>query len=407
MKRAILHIDGDGFFASVEIALNPKLKGLPVVTGQERGIATAMSPEAKRLGIHRGMPVFQIKKLYPEVVIVNSNYHHYGIFAQRMYDIVRRFSDRVEEYSIDECFADLTGLERPGVSYTDIARAVKTTLRDELGMTFSTGLAQTKVLAKVASKTQKPDGFTVIEEEDIGRFLEKMPVGKVWGIGPATSLHLFKLGVKTALEFAERPERWVMANLSRQHLEIWRELRGHALYQVHSGEEDEQKSIQSTRTFSPASMDESLILSELSRNVENASIRARSLRLEARRIYYFLKTQEFRYHRMEIPLSTTLQAPSAIFDEISKTFDAVYEPGVLYRATGVTLSGLIPEGRSQTSLFGEGVEKRWDEVFKAVDKIDRRYGQHTVVLGSSLKANTKRGQKPHKHLIIPFMGETL
>src|SRR3954470_12144212 len=143
MAKIILHLDGDGFFASCEVALNPKLKGLPVVTGQERGIATAMTPEAKALGIHRGMPVFQIRKLYPEAIVVQSNYHNYGIFAQRMYDIVRRFTDRVEEYSIDECFADITGLERhergQEVTYEQIARSIKDTLYRELGMTFSVG----------------------------------------------------------------------------------------------------------------------------------------------------------------------------------------------------------------------------------------------------------------------------
>src|SRR6185369_6203305 len=101
----ILHIDGDYFFASCEISLNPSLRGKPVVTGQERGIATSMSPEAKALGVHRGMPVFKIRKEFPQVIITTSNYKNYGIFAQRMYDIVRRYSPLVEEYSIDECFA--------------------------------------------------------------------------------------------------------------------------------------------------------------------------------------------------------------------------------------------------------------------------------------------------------------
>lgn len=190
MKRAIIHIDGDGFFASCEIALNPKLKGKAVVTGRERGIATAMSQEAKTLGIFRGMPIFKIKKLYPEAVVVESNYHHYGMFAQRMYDIVRRYTDLVEEYSIDECFADITGLEKKGVTYTDIARSIKDTLKNELGMTFSLGLGPTKVIAKVASKWNKPDGFSVITSEEIPNFLKDLQVGKVWGIGPQTSLAL-------------------------------------------------------------------------------------------------------------------------------------------------------------------------------------------------------------------------
>ncbi|MBX4195856.1 DNA polymerase IV [Candidatus Parcubacteria bacterium] len=407
MKRAIVHIDGDGFFASCEIALNPKLKGKPVVTGQERGIATAMSPEAKRLGIHRGMPVYQIKKLYPEVIVVNSNYHTYGMFAQRMYDIVRRFTDRVEEYSIDECFADITGLERENLSYEDIARSIKETLNRELGMTFSLGLAPTKVVAKVASKYQKPDGFTVIEPSEIPDFLRDIQIGQVWGIGPATSLSLYKYGIKTALDLAERPLRWVDENLARPHVEIWHELRGTPVYGVRSEHEDDQKSLQATRTFTPPTTDEAHILSELSRNVEHAAGKARSHGLVAKRIYYFLKTQEFRYHRMEIPLAAALQAPNEILNEIRKTFDAVYQPGVLYRATGVTLAGLVPQNMAQSDLFGEVVKKqKWNEVFNTVDNIDRRYGTHTVTLASSLSANRARHQRPHKHLIIPFMGET-
>lgn len=416
-QKAIVHVDGDGFFASCEIALNPRIRGLPVVTGQERGIATAMSPEAKKLGIHRGMPVFQIRKLYPEAIVVNSNYHTYGMFAQRMYDIVRRFTDRVEEYSIDECFADITDLEREGVSYVDIARSIKESLQRELGMTFSLGLGPTKVIAKVASKWNKPDGFTIIEPNEIPEFLSGLQVGKVWGIGPATSLDLLKHGVRTALEFAERPRAWVEANTNRHVVEIWHELRGTPVYSVREGAEDDQKSIQSTRTFTPPSTDEHLILSELSRNVEHACAKARTHGLVAKRIHYFLKTQEFRYHRMEIPLTAALQAPNQIFDEIMKTFDSVYEPGAIYRATGVTLASLIPERFDQEGLFDRGtcppgpaggvVEKqKWNSVWNVVDTIDRRYGSSTVVLASSLSANKRRGQKPHKHLIIPIMGET-
>lgn len=406
--RAIIHVDGDGFFASCEIALNPKLKGKPVVTGAERGIATAMSPEAKRLGVSRGMPVFQIRKLFPEVVVVNSDYHRYSIFAQRMYDIVRRFSDRVEEYSIDECFADITDLERSDLSYADIAKTIKETLERELGMTFSIGLAPTKVLAKVASKWSKPNGFTVIEPASIPNFLRELPVGKVWGIGPSTSLELLRHGVRTAHEFVEKPKVWVEERFSRPCVEIWHELRGELVYEAHYEEGDPQKSIQATRTFSPASSDENLLLSELSRNVEQAASRARLHGLAAKRLYYFLKTQEFRYHRMEIPLNSATQSPTAIFDEIMKTFDAVYKPGIFYRATGITLANLVPTKLLQKDLFGEVVKnQRKSDIFNTVDEIDRRYGSRTISLASSLKSNTNRKSHPKKHLIIPFMGETL
>ncbi|MHB1330655.1 MAG: DNA polymerase Y family protein, partial [Minisyncoccota bacterium] len=374
----------------------------------ERGIATAMSPEAKKLGIHRGMPVFQIKKLYPEAIIVNSNYKNYGIFAQRMYDIVRRFTDRVEEYSIDECFADITDLERPGVSYADIARSIKETLYAELGITFSLGLAPTKVIAKIASKWNKPNGLTIVEPLDIPSFLKELQIGKVWGIGPSTSSEMQRLGIRTALELAAKPINWIEENLSKPYIETWHELRGTSVYRVHSESEDDQKSVQATRTFTPPTTDRNLLLSELSRNVENATSKIRTHRLSARRIYFFLKTQEFRYHRFEIPLTVALQSPTDIFSEIKQRFDSIYEFNTPYRATGVTLSGLIPESASQNDLFGEVVQKqRWNDIWNIVDKIDRRFGSRTVTIGSSMKANKKREQKPQKHLIIPFMGETL
>src|ERR1035437_10757246 len=102
--RTILHVDGDSFFTSCEVSLDVSLRGKAVVTGHERGIATAMSKEAKALGVVRGMPIFQIKKEFPQITIVNSNYFAYGLFAERMYNIVRRYTPFVEEYSIDECF---------------------------------------------------------------------------------------------------------------------------------------------------------------------------------------------------------------------------------------------------------------------------------------------------------------
>ena len=167
-SRAIAHIDGDAFFASVEQAMDPRLRGRPVVTGKERGIASSMSYEAKARGVTRGMPLFDIRRLCPECVIVPSDYETYSLFSVRMFDIVRRYTADVEEYSIDECFADLTGLRRSlKMGYREMAERIKADLDTELGMTFSVGLAPTKVLAKMASKWKKPSGLTVISSRHI------------------------------------------------------------------------------------------------------------------------------------------------------------------------------------------------------------------------------------------------
>ena len=160
-------MDGDAFFVGVEMAKNPKLKNKPVVTGEERGIVSALSYEAKALGIVRGMPIFKVKKDFPQVIVVPGDYKSYARYSSLMFDIVRRYADDVEEYSIDECFADLTGLDKPlKMSYKEIAERIKKEINEELDLSVSIGIAPTKVLAKVASKWVKPNGLTIIE---IGR----------------------------------------------------------------------------------------------------------------------------------------------------------------------------------------------------------------------------------------------
>ena len=118
-------MDGDAFFVGVEVAKNPKLKGKPVVTGEERGIVSALSYEAKAIGIVRGMSIYKVKKDFPSVIVVPGDYAAYAKYSSMMFDIVRRYADDVEEYSIDECFADLTGLDRPlKMTYKEIAKVM-------------------------------------------------------------------------------------------------------------------------------------------------------------------------------------------------------------------------------------------------------------------------------------------
>src|SRR5262245_55388024 len=220
--RAVVHIDGDAFFASCEQARDPKLQGRPVVTGKERGIAASMSYEAKARGVIRGMRLADIRQVCPEAVILPSDYETYSILSKRLFSIVRRYTPDVEEYSIDECFADLTGLQRPlRMSYQTIAAKIQRDLKTELGFTFSLGLAPTKVLAKVGSKWNKPAGLTIIPGRQAHLFLAELPVDKVWGIGHQTTALLAKYGIRTALQYAQRDEGWVRAHFTKPFYEIW------------------------------------------------------------------------------------------------------------------------------------------------------------------------------------------
>src|SRR5262245_26591801 len=208
--RAVIHIDGDAFFASCEQSRDPALQGKPVITGKERGIAASMSYEAKARGVTRGMRISEVKRICPDAKILPSDYETYSLLSKRLFAIVRRVTPDVEEYSIDECFADLTGLRRPlRMSYPQMALKIKHELDTELGFTFSVGLAPNKVLAKIGSKWKKPSGFTSIAGRDIHLFLKDVPVGKVWGIGENTAALLNKQGVYSELDFARKDELWV------------------------------------------------------------------------------------------------------------------------------------------------------------------------------------------------------
>jgi DNA polymerase-4/DNA polymerase V len=294
--RAIVHIDGDAFFASCEQAKNPKLRGKPVVTGKERGITASMSYEAKARGVTRGMTLRQVRAVCPEAIILPSDYETYSLLSVRMYAIVRRYTADVEEYSIDECFADLTGLRRPlRMSYPEMASRIKHDLDTELGFTFSVGLAPNKVLAKIGSKWQKPSGLTVIRGREIHRFLAELPLDKVWGIGEQTTAYLQKYRIRTALELARTSETWVRQHLTKPFVQIWQELNGQAILPIETAPKTSYASIQKVRTFTPPSNDEAYVFGH-----ENACAKARRYDLAAKSAIVFVRTQDYRSMGIEI-----------------------------------------------------------------------------------------------------------
>jgi DNA polymerase IV len=423
--RAMLHIDADAFFASCEQAVNPKLKGRPVVTGKERGIAAAVSYEAKARGVKRGMTIGDIKALCPDVIYLPSDYETYSLYSQRMFAIVRRYTPDVEEYSVDECFCDLTGLRRPlRMSYETMAARIKADLEHDLGLTFSVGLAPTKVVAKLASKWHKPAGFTIISGKDLHLYLARVPIGEVWGIGPQTTAHLQRFGIVTALDFARKDELWVRTKVTKPHVDIWHELRGTAVLPLALGETHAYQSISKAKTFTPPTSDRHLLLAQLSKNVENACAKARRHALEARRVSFFLRTQDFRHTGYELRLTRPTNVPSAIVPLINDHLDAVYCPDTRYRCTGIVLCDLWGEGGTQLDLFGEVLRaERARRLFDAIDGLDAKYGKHTVFLGSSFSAMQGQphtgdraelprrqrlllpGENERQRLGIPFLGD--
>ncbi|HBH86137.1 MAG TPA: DNA polymerase IV [Syntrophaceae bacterium] len=419
--RAIIHIDGDAFFTSCEEAIHPELKGKPIITGGERGIVACASYAAKGLGIKRGVPLHQAKALCPEIVILPSDYETYSLFSRRMFTIIRRFTPQVEEYSIDEAFADITGMRRAlHASYETITSRIKKEIELELGIGVSVGLSITKVLAKVASKHRKPDGFTVIPGRLIARYLQDLPAEKIWGIGHATTSYLNKMGVRTALEFASLPEKTVKERFTKPGVEVWRELRGESVYPVMPEEKSTYASISKMKTFSPPTTDREYLYAHLLRNLESACIKARRYVLAPRKIIPLLKKNNFDTAGTEVKLTRPSVYPLELSPLLQELFDQLYNEKELYRATGIILLDLVPDTPVQYSLFENPVKaEKIRQLYEAADTLGGKYGKHTLHLGGShpieVLGKGKRGaptvreqtrlygETKRKHLGLPIL----
>lgn len=389
--RAIAHLDADAFFASVEQALEPSLRGKPVVTGQERGIIACANYEAKALGIKRGIPLFQARRLCPSLVILPSDYETYSLFSRRMFEIMRRYTPLVEEYSIDEAFADITGMRQVfRCSYEDIARRMQEDIHRELGITVSVGLSLSKSLAKICSKFRKPRGFTAVPGRYIHLLLQKTPLEKVWGFGPSTVSLLEKHGLRTAYDFVMRQEGWAAKLLHKPGREMWHELRGDPVWKVSTEPKLTYATIVKSKTFTPPSTDKDFVYARLIRNAESAFIKARRHKLRARAIGIVLRRQDFRHDGLEAKLTRPTSATMEAMPLIRELFARVFQAGVEYRATMTVLGGLTEDRVEQYDLFEDRPRiESFRHATEAIDAVNARYGKHTVCLATALFMNNR------------------
>lgn len=384
--RAIIHLDGDAFFASCEQSIHPELKGKPLITGQERNIVASMSYEAKALGIKRATAIWEAKKICPNIIILPSDYETYSLISKRMFSIMRRFSPLVEESSIDEGYADITGLRRIyRTGYKQIAEQIKNTIERELDIPISLGLSLTKILAKLASKHKKPRGFTIVPGYELHLFLNKVPIEEVCGIGPNTTELLHKQRVFTVLDYVNKSEIWIKKLLGKIGIELWHELRGESVYKLNPEDKTTYASISKTKTFTPPSDDYNYIKAQLLRNTESAFIKLRRYHLRVKRLVVYLKTQDFKGDGMQGDLSRPTICPIEAFPLIEKMLTEVYRPKTLFRATGIVLSNLEEDTSVQFELFEDPVRMiKMHRLATYIDKINALYGKHTIHSGMGL-----------------------
>ncbi len=407
----LLHVDADGFFASVEQALNPALRGRPVVTGAERGIIAAASYEAKAQGIKRGVQLHEAKRLCPGLVILPSDYEAYSLYSQQLFAILRRFTPLVEEYSVDEAFGDLSGcgqvLDRP---LEKVAEEIRLAAATELGLTVSVGISLTKTAAKICSKFRKPNGQTIVRREHLPVLLGRTPIAKVWGIGPASAVKLQALGIVTALDFTRMPEQDVLRLLHKPGHATWWELQGRRMIPLELDAKQRYGSMMKGHTFSPPSQDPRIVFAEAVQNMAAAMAKLRRHRHLAGEIGLVLRHKDYTSRAASAPLPCPTSHDHEAVPVIRALFDALFQPDQPYRSTMVWLGSLIEDDCRQLDLFEDTPARQtYGKLDEAIDRLNAQYGQSVVVqaatLGTRLKAVHPRDAAPERHKAL-MPGET-
>lgn len=389
-NRAILHVDMDAFFASVEQLDDPSLRGKPVLVGGTgpRGVVAAASYEARKFGIHSAMPSAVARRLCPHAVFVKGSFARYKELSSRVFEILESYTPRVQPVSIDEAFMDVTGSTTLMGDPVEIARSIRATILERTGLTASVGVAPNKFLAKLASDLDKPDGLTVFEIGQVQSKLDPLGVSRIWGVGPAAERKLRALGVRTIGELRALPRETLDARFGSYGERLWRLSRGLDDRPVHT--DREAKSISHERTFAQNLTDPDEIRSII---LDLGELVARRLRRHGR--YAKTINVKIRFGDFEtVTRASTLEAPTdrtgVIASEARGLFDVWARSFRSVRLIGVGVSQLS-EGAGQGSLFGQEQRTRDRAVDRASDEITRRFGAGAIRLGGALRAPAKHG----------------
>jgi len=375
-------VDCDSFFVSCEQLVNPSLLNKPVcVTSNNNGCVVARSKEAKSLGIKMGMPVFMAKKEFPQAIYLSGNMSLYGDVSDRVMATLKEYSPLIEIYSIDEAFVDLTGLRKLyRKSYIEIAKEIRSGVKEKVGVPVSIGVSSTKVLAKLASeKAKKSDGVYKIGFRDITEELKKTDISEIWGIGKNTTALLNKYGIRTACQFTLIEDTRMTKLLGKRGIELKKELLGESIYKI-SDKYIPPKSIQKTSSFAKFTSDESYIINSLNYHAHRACRKLRSLNLKTKTVGVMLRTKDFKVYYQKVQLIQPTDFEFDIYENIKLIFADTFIPDVIYRSSGIIFENLTEQ--TQLSLFSSTKEnKKGGNLATAWDKLEDKYGRGIIFTG--------------------------
>jgi len=383
-----MHIDMNAFFASVEQAADPRLRGKPVaVSGpNKRTVIVTASYEARKFGVRTGMRPSEAKKACPQVIIVAGDSRKYTAASTRIVAIVKEHAPLLEVFSIDELFADIS--KHDPAALRDLALTIKTRIKDGLNLTCSAGIAPNKLLAKLASDMQKPDGLVIIPPDDVERTMEHLPVEELCGIGPRMKKHLHTLGIRTCGELGRAP----VSLLSRRFGVIGERLhlmgRGIDHSPVVPAEEaPPAKSVGHSMTLERDITAHDDVKKHLLQLAEMVGRRLRKDNLSGRTVTLVVRYADFFTFGKRQTLTEHINDSEKIYQAVLKILGGITLTKPV-RLLGVIVSGLVATPQ-QIPLLEDDIKAQ--HLTEAIDAINGRYGDFTLTRALLLERSRHKG----------------
>ena len=376
-QRIIAHFDLDSFFVSVEVINNPQLKGKPVIVGgQDRGVVSACSYEARKFGIHSAMPVQKARQLCPQAIFLKGNYAAYGNYSRWVTDIIKAEAPLFEKASVDEFYIDLTGMDKFFNPF-EWTITLRNSIIEKTGLPISFGLSANKMMAKIATNLAKPNGYLHIPYGTEKEFLAPLKIGEITGLGLQTEKLLNSYGISTIQNAFETGKIELENILGKWGADLWEKSQGLHFSKVQPYHE--AKSISSENTFDENITDVKFLNAELVRLTEKVCFELRQDGKLAGCVAIKVRFPSFETFTRQATIDPS-HADDAFIPVVKELFKRFYKKSEPVRLLGVKLSAFTTNA-TQANLFDNAKSK--GELYKAIDEVKKKFGKYSLKRASS------------------------
>ncbi|MES1196868.1 MAG: DNA polymerase IV [Steroidobacter sp.] len=393
MTRAILHVDMDAFYASVEQRENPQLKGKPLIVGGtgNRGVVAAASYEVRKYGVHSAMPMRDALRLCPHAICVRPRINFYQSVSKEIFKVFHEYTPLVEGLSLDEAFLDVTHSQSALGPAECIAVSIKQKIRDRTQLTASVGVAPNKLIAKIASDMNKPDGLMIVREHEIHPVLDPLPVSRLFGIGKKTQPRLHALGIHTFGDLRHANQQQLKPIFGKHTTQILARA---------SGVDDrpviadwDEKQISSETTFDTDIRASAKLHTELTLLADRTAARLRSSNLQTSCVIIKIRRSDFTTYTRQQHVEPPTQESRVIVDTANNLLHGWLSDheNTALRLLGVGVSGLTEA--AQLELFTTSQTLRNRELDAAVDRIREKFGAVALTRGDALHQTSRPPRK--------------